>query len=223
MYTGMFKQQSMVRICCYLTPSWKHLEINLNQFQRIFDRLSISFRCFLTTIWNPNGNIKCRLMSPINKWVSSHSCFNLGYLWFRLQLQLLDFHQVQGTNSSDHHFALSETDLPHIITSIEGKLGNSISDNPTIHLVVYVPPCSTSPLHIYNAKGQRISQNGTDSFISPKWGGIVIANPTKDECAKYMETQSRADINVNSKHVMHTILYLLRKIIDIDVTNVSQL
>lgn len=128
---------------------------------------------------------------------------------------------MQGTNSSDYHFALSETDLPHIITSIEGKLGNSISDNPTIHLVVYVPPCSNSPLHIYNAEGQRISLNGTDAFISPKWGGIVIANPRRDECLQYMDTQTRADIQVNSKHVMHIILHLLRKIIDIDVANVS--
>lgn len=80
-----------------------------------------------------------------------------------------------------------------------------------------MPPCSNSPLHIYNVRGERVSVNGIDSFISPKWGGIVIANPTKSECLKYMDQQERADININSEHVMHTLLYLLRKIIDIHV------
>lgn len=126
-------------------------------------------------------------------------------------------HQVQGVNGTGHHFSLSESDLPHIITSIESKLSNSISDNPTIHLVVYVPPCSNSPLHIYKANGMRASSHGVDAFISPKWGGIVIANPTKAECSRYMENQELAEINVNSDHVMHTLLFLLRKIVDIHV------
>lgn len=125
--------------------------------------------------------------------------------------------QVDDANQTGHYFVLSETELPHIITSIESKLSNSISDSPTIHLVVYVPPCSNSPLHIYNANNGRASVHGIDAFISPKWGGIVIANPTKAECARYMDTQEVADITVNSEHVMRTLLFLLRKIVDIHV------
>lgn len=96
-------------------------------------------------------------------------------------------------------------------------MGISISDNPTIHLVVYVPPCPKSPLHIYTSAGKRASENNIDSFISPKWGGIVIANPTKAECERFMENQERADVTVNSDNVMHILLYLLRKIVDIHV------
>lgn len=115
---------------------------------------------------------------------------------------------MQNTNKSIHHLALSELDLPHIITSIEGNLGASVSKNPTIHLVVYVPTYAKSPLHIYNAQGKRTSENNIDSFISPKWGGIVIANPTKEECTKYMDSQETVDVAVNTENIMHNLLII---------------
>lgn len=119
---------------------------------------------------------------------------------------------------TDNIFALHEEHLPNIITSIEGKLGTSISDNPIIHLVVYVPPCDSSPLHIYNAKGERATPNNTvDSYWSPKWGGIIIANPKRSECAKWMDSQEKAEIYINSHQVMHVALFLLRRILDIHV------
>lgn len=126
--------------------------------------------------------------------------------------------QIQNAeNQSDIHYGLTEESLPHIITSIEGKLGVSIHENPTIHLIVYVPPCDSSPLHIYTAKGERASTNNVDSFLSPRWGGIIIANPTKKECTNWMTNQEKADITIDSHNVMHTALFLLRRIIDIHV------
>lgn len=111
---------------------------------------------------------------------------------------------------------MSQEHLPHIITSIERKLGNPISDNPCLHLVVYVPPCENGPLHIYDNKGNRASTNNVDSFISPKWGGIVIANPTEDICIEAsQQTQSKVDVNLKSEQIMQVMLYLLRKLVDI--------
>lgn len=131
---------------------------------------------------------------------------------------LICFKPQIGVNENDYHFALSEDHLPNIITSIEGKLGASITDNLTIHLVVYIPPCDSSPLHIYNINGERASlKNNVDSFLSPKWGGIIIANPKRSECKKWTESQEKAEIYVNSHHVMHIALFLLRRIIDIHV------
>lgn len=126
--------------------------------------------------------------------------------------------QIQNAqNASDYHYSLAEESLPHIITSIEGKLGASIFENPTIHLVVYVPPCDASPLHIYNKKGERASTNGVDSFLSSKWGGVIIANPTREECADWTKSQQKAEVSVNSHNVMHVALYLLRRIVDLHV------
>lgn len=126
--------------------------------------------------------------------------------------------QIQDPhNASNYHYSLAEENLPHIITSIEGKLGASIFENPTIHLVVYVPSCDASPLYIYNKKGERTSKNGVNSFLSSKWGGVIIANPTRDECSEWSKNQQKSIINVNSHNVMHVALYLLRQIIDLHV------
>lgn len=132
------------------------------------------------------------------------------------------YFQVKSpSNESEYHYGMSEDKLPHIITSIEGKLGTSILENPTIHLVVYVPPCDASPLHIYNKKGQRASTDGqVESFLSSKWGAIIIANPTRTECSPWTTSQQKAEIEVNSHNVMHVALYLLRRIIDLHVTEV---
>lgn len=81
-----------------------------------------------------------------------------------------------------------------------------------------MPPCDASPLHIYNKKGVRASGNEhVDSFLSSKWGGIVIANPSRDECSAWMTSQQKAEIHVNSHHVMHVALFLLRQIVDLHV------
>lgn len=134
-------------------------------------------------------------------------------------LKKICFSQVSNAeNKSDVHYAVTEENLPHIITSIEGKLGVSIHESPTIHLIVYIPPCDSSPLRLYNSKQRDAVNNGTiQSFLSSKWGGIIISNPTADECADWMSNQEKVEVTVNSHNVMHTALFLLRRIIDIHI------
>lgn len=72
-------------------------------------------------------------------------------------------------------------------------------------------------MRLYNAKDQLANNNSVESFLSSKWGGIIISNPTADECSKWMSNQEKVDVTVNSHNVMHTALFLLRRIIDIHV------
>lgn len=143
------------------------------------------------------------------------------------------FQVSNAENKSDVHYAVTEENLPHIITSIEGKLGVSIHESPTIHLIVYIPPCDSSPLRLYGSKQRDAGKNNggggssssvnnstIQSFLSSKWGGIIISNPTADECANWMSNQEKVEVTVNSHNVMHTALFLLRRIIDIH-TDVS--
>ncbi|CAG9767915.1 unnamed protein product [Ceutorhynchus assimilis] len=76
------------------------------------------------------------------------------------------------------HFALLENQLPHVITPLETKLWSHVSPRPSIHLVVYFPHCQ-APLYIYNSQNQMTS---TNTFISPRWGGIYLMNPDKNAC-----------------------------------------
>lgn len=125
--------------------------------------------------------------------------------------------QKRDNSTLGRHYSLSSRYLPHIITSIEKRLGNSIHDNPCIHLVIYVPPCENSPLYIYNNKDKRITSHDIDSFISPKWGGIVIANPKETYCVNYLENiDQKIDINIDIDEVTPILLYQLKKLIGVD-------
>ncbi|KAJ9589616.1 hypothetical protein L9F63_017201 [Diploptera punctata] len=79
------------------------------------------------------------------------------------------------------HYALAEDILPQIITPLEKKLASHVSKNPCLNFVVYVPPCNAAPLHIYRRQGIRV-KGGVDAFLSPRWGGIVINNPSSIIC-----------------------------------------
>lgn len=61
--------------------------------------------------------------------------------------------QILDDTLIGRHYSLNEDNLPHIITSVEKKLGHDISSSPCIHLIVYIPPCQSSPLHIYKKNG----------------------------------------------------------------------
>ena len=56
-----------------------------------------------------------------------------------------------------------------------------VSKNPCLNFVVYIPPCKAAPLHIYRRQGIRV-KGGIDAFLSPRWGGIVINNPSPQIC-----------------------------------------
>lgn len=124
--------------------------------------------------------------------------------------------QVQDSTKVHRHYVIPEEVLPHIITSFEKKLGNQISNDPGIHLVVYVPPCELAPLRIYRKEGTRASVDNVEAFTSAKWGGIVFANPSEDAILKCLENPENSEVYVSSQNVMPVLLYQLRKIFDLE-------
>lgn len=125
--------------------------------------------------------------------------------------------QIPDESKLSRHYAIQEDALPHVITAFEKKLGNQISNDPAIHLVVYVPPCGLAPLRIYRKDGSRASTNNVEAFTSAKWGGIVLANPSEDAIAKCLENSlDKADIYISSQDVMPVLLFQLRKNFDLE-------
>jgi len=179
-----------------------------------------------------NWNVRLaaeKYIAPYLNSLSPLSNFTLKSQWkYQVKFEHID-RQIQDDTKLGRHFMLSQDHLPQIITSLEKRLGNQVSNNPCIHLVFYVPPCKKAPLHIYTKQGERASNNGVESFISAKWGGIIILNPSESVCLKYMETEGESDIDINSHDAMEVGLYLLRKIFDmesnqpIQATNITEL
>ncbi|KAI0631265.1 phosphatidylinositol-glycan biosynthesis class S protein-domain-containing protein [Trametes polyzona] len=77
-----------------------------------------------------------------------------------------DGHQVHG---------LTQEDLTVFINSAEWTLSSSVSNDPVIHFVLFIPSAKNSPLHILDQQG---SIHPSNAFLLPQWGGIVLLNPS---------------------------------------------
>lgn len=156
-----------------------------------------------------------RYLRPFLNEFSELSNFTLKSQW-KYQVELkYGTQQIKDDTKMGRHFALEHESLPHIITSIERKLGTDVANKPCIHLVVYAPPCKTGPVYIYK-DGQRVSNYSFDSFISAKWGGIVIANPSDTVCSAFDDNEMQ-QIYIHSHEVMDFVLYELRKIFELEI------
>ncbi|CCM04395.1 uncharacterized protein FIBRA_06571 [Fibroporia radiculosa] len=69
---------------------------------------------------------------------------------------------------------LTQEDLTVFINSAEWTLSSSVSNDPVLHFVLFIPSSSHSPLCILDSNGTPTSST---AFILPQWGGIVIYNP----------------------------------------------
>lgn len=156
-----------------------------------------------------------RYLRPFLNEFSELSNFTLKSQW-KYQVELkYGSQQIKDETKMGRHFAMDHESLPHIITSIERKLGTDVANKPCLHLVVYAPPCKMAPVYIYK-DGQRVSNYSFDSFISAKWGGIVIANPSDAVCSSAVENEVQ-QIYIHSHEVMDFVLYELRKIFELEI------
>ncbi|KAG1720043.1 phosphatidylinositol-glycan biosynthesis class S protein-domain-containing protein [Suillus lakei] len=68
---------------------------------------------------------------------------------------------------------LTQEDLTVFINSAEWTLSSSVSNDPVLHFVLFVPSETHSPLKIIDSEGRPANQS---SFILPQWGSIFILN-----------------------------------------------
>ncbi|KAH9852297.1 phosphatidylinositol-glycan biosynthesis class S protein [Lenzites betulinus] len=78
---------------------------------------------------------------------------------------------------------LTPEDLTVFINSAEWTLSSSVSNDPVIHFVLFIPSAKNSPLHILDHEG---SVHPSNAFLLPQWGGIVLLNLTPDPSSARM-------------------------------------
>ncbi|XP_065371680.1 GPI transamidase component PIG-S isoform X2 [Calliphora vicina] len=157
-------------------------------------------------------------LKPYLDQVSHISNYTLKTQWkYQLAFEA-DLRQIRDNSPLSRHYALSESSLPHIITAIEKNLGAGITDKTSINLVVYITPCDIAPVYIYNKQNQKANLDHINAFISPKWGGIIIANPSLETCKEYNEMpHEKVSFFVQTNDIMQIMLYQLQKLLDISV------
>ncbi|KAB0798714.1 hypothetical protein PPYR_09707 [Photinus pyralis] len=100
----------------------------------------------------------------------------------------------------DDFYILTQEQLPHVITPLEKKLWSHMSQKPCINLVLYITPCKT-PLYILDENNTKLP---TNSFLSPRWGGVTILNPSPEACQSgIFEPQLSWIINIFTKYLQH--------------------
>ncbi|XP_076180692.1 phosphatidylinositol glycan anchor biosynthesis class S [Ptiloglossa arizonensis] len=123
-------------------------------------------------------------VEPFLDELSISSNFSVKSQWLYLLPLEVNPKRVPDTSLLGRHFALSEDVLPQLITPLEKKLASQVSLHPTISFVIYAVPCDNAPLHIYTRSGYRSkSKANVEAFLSPRWGGVVLINPSSEACA----------------------------------------
>uniref|UniRef100_G3MNR1 GPI transamidase component PIG-S n=1 Tax=Amblyomma maculatum TaxID=34609 RepID=G3MNR1_AMBMU len=93
--------------------------------------------------------------------------------------QVLFFTPLKLTRRLDpkkNAFTATADQLSLIINPIEGSRGFQASIRPVLNFVVFVVPQNHHPLYIYDEQGERLE---TNSFLVPKWGGVLFYNVAK--------------------------------------------
>ncbi|CAE6446420.1 unnamed protein product [Rhizoctonia solani] len=82
-------------------------------------------------------------------------------------------------------YALGQEQLTIFVNSAEWTLSSSVSNDPVLHFVLFVPSLARRPLYIQDSQGKITQFN---SFLVPQWGGIAILNPTVEGTANLVLT-----------------------------------
>ncbi|KAL5640745.1 hypothetical protein ACGC1H_001286 [Rhizoctonia solani] len=77
-------------------------------------------------------------------------------------------------------YALDQEQLTIFVNSAEWTLSSSVSNDPVLHFVLFVPSLARRPLYLQDSQGKITQFN---SFLVPQWGGIAILNPRSEGTA----------------------------------------
>ncbi|KAI0298712.1 phosphatidylinositol-glycan biosynthesis class S protein-domain-containing protein [Multifurca ochricompacta] len=94
------------------------------------------------------------------------------------------------SNGEEVIHGLTQENLKVFINSAEWTLASSVSNDPVLHFVLFIPSISHSPLHILDSTQQPTFSN---AFVLPQWGGIVLLNMPIDAPPKFHLTEAELD------------------------------
>ncbi|XP_030040157.2 GPI transamidase component PIG-S isoform X2 [Manduca sexta] len=109
--------------------------------------------------------------------------FTLKSQW--LYLLNFDFQAKEIKDKSDwgRHYAVRQDRLSLLLTRLEERAATHVSDVPALNLALYLTPCHAAPLVIYTHDDKPLT-TPVQAFMSPKWGGVVLASPPAAACAE---------------------------------------
>ncbi|XP_012548186.1 GPI transamidase component PIG-S isoform X2 [Bombyx mori] len=136
----------------------------------------------MKVVWNAAEAVEDYIGSFVDELSSLHN-FTLKSQW----LHLLDFdfqaREVKEVSEWGRHFAVRQDRLSLLLTRLEERAATHVSELSTINLALYIVPCDKAPIIIYDNEGRK-NPLSIQAFMSPKWGGVVIASPPAEQCSQ---------------------------------------
>ena len=134
-----------------------------------------------------------------------------NYLTVNVASQNLYYMDLQTGIVTPGKTNLNREKLSRVTNQIESRLYSFVSNNPQIHLVVYIPCDPENPISIEDENGNKVESN---SFVAPRWGGVIFY----DRFTKGAQT-TVIDNNVVMPIFGHQILQLLGFDISVEKNN----
>ncbi|EIW78395.1 hypothetical protein CONPUDRAFT_167417 [Coniophora puteana RWD-64-598 SS2] len=78
----------------------------------------------------------------------------------------------------DNGLGLTHDQLTVFVNSAEWTLASSVSNDPVLHFVLFVPSQKDMPMYILDTAGRPANSNG---FLLPQWGGVYVLNTPPDQ------------------------------------------
>ncbi|KAJ7211389.1 phosphatidylinositol-glycan biosynthesis class S protein-domain-containing protein [Mycena pura] len=121
------------------------------------------------TSWDISGAISHHLLPILDSLSALHNFTIESQVQYHAPLAFSPISLLDGAG-----FGLTPEDLTVFINSAEWTLSSSVSNDPVLHFIAFIPSASRRPLQILNSQGRPSSSY---TFLLPQWGGIVVYNP----------------------------------------------
>ncbi|KAH9941817.1 phosphatidylinositol-glycan biosynthesis class S protein-domain-containing protein [Epithele typhae] len=139
--------------------------------------------------WDVQKSIQRHISPLLNKLSALHNFTIESQVQFHAPLAF-EPRPIQHDGRDAH--GLIHEDLTVFVNSAQWTLSSSVTSDPVIHFVLFIPSSKNSPLHILTDQG---SIDPSNAFLLPQWGGIVLLNPSgsSSPLSRHRLTQSHLD------------------------------
>ncbi|CDO70983.1 hypothetical protein BN946_scf184830.g15 [Trametes cinnabarina] len=157
--------------------------------------------------WDVQGAIRSHIGPLLEKLSDLHNFTIESQVQFHAPLAFEP--RLLRHNDTEVH-GLAHEDLTVFINSAEWTLSSSVSNDPVLHFVLFIPSAKNTPLHILDQQAPTGSIHPSNAFLLPQWGGIVIMNPShKSFTSTTISRLTVADLSPVFSTFAHQLLTLL--------------
>ncbi|TFY82931.1 hypothetical protein EWM64_g1082 [Hericium alpestre] len=124
--------------------------------------------------WDIQGALSRHITPALNQLNALHNFTVESQVHFHAPLAFEPYH---SSTEEEGLYGVTQEDLTIFVNSAEWTLSSSVSNDPVLHFILFIPSKSHTPLRILDTDNRPAPWN---AFVLPQWGGIVLLNLPED-------------------------------------------